>query len=180
MATDDDVSETTKQVLRELDPGTVIDDMVLLSRRQVIGLATGTLSLGALATWGAGDAAAQSVGSIGTSSERVDVFAQSLDVAGTFSPSAIDTSGTVSAADVDASNNITASGTVSAADVDATNGVTGTTVTGDTLTATTEFVDASGTSHSGTVADASDLGESQNVSGGYDLTIDGDTYEFRQ
>jgi len=163
MATDDDdVSDTTKQVIRELDPGTVIDDMVLLSRRQVIGLATGTLGLGALASWGAGDASAQSVGSIGTDTERVDVFAQSLDVAGTFSPTDID-----------------ASGTVSAAAVDATNGVTGASVTGDTVTATTSLVDASGTSHSGTLADASELGESRNVSGGYDLTIDGDTYQFR-
>jgi len=134
MATDDDVSDTTKQVIRELDPGTVIEDMVLLSRRQVLGLATGTLSVGALASWGAGDASAQSVGSIGTDTERVDVFAQSLDVAGPLDVAQLGASG--SPVDVFASGN----GNVQ--------------LDGDVT--------------------------STSVSGGYELTIDGDTYEFNQ
>jgi fermentation-respiration switch protein FrsA (DUF1100 family) len=134
MATDDDVSDTTKQVIKELDPGTVIEDMVLLSRRQVIGLATGTLSVGALAAWGAGDASAQSVGSIGTSSERVDVFAQSLDVAGTLDVAQLGASGNT--VDVYASGN----GNVQ--------------LDGDVT--------------------------STSVSGGFELTIDGDTYQFNE
>lgn len=131
---DSDVSELAQQVIRELDPGTVIDDKVLLSRRQVLGLATGTLSLGALATAGADSASAQSVGSIGTSSERVDVFAQTLDVAGTLDVAQLGASGTP--VDVFASGN----GNVQL-DGDAT---------------------------------------STSVTGGYDLTIDGDTYQFNQ
>ena len=134
MATDDDVSDTTKQVIAELDPGTVIEDMVLLSRRQVLGLATGTLSVGALASWGAGDASAQSVGSIGTDTERVDVFAQSLDVAGPLDVAQLGASGTT--VDVFASGN---------GNVQLDGDVTSTSVTG-----------------------------------GFELTIDGDTYQFNQ
>ena len=133
MATDD-VSDTTKQVIAELDPGTVIDDMVLLSRRQVIGLATGTLGLGALASWGAGDADAQSVGSIGTDAERVDVFAQTLDVAGTLDVTQLGASGNTVDVFASGSGNVQLDGDVT----------------------------------------------STSVSGGYEVTIDGDTYQFNQ
>jgi len=160
--TDPDVTELARQVINELDPGTVIDSKVILSRRQVIGLSTGALSLGALSGVGAGDAEAQSAGAIGTDAERVDVFAQDLDVAGSFTPASISVSGSVSADTVDAAT-----------------GVTGSDVTGTTLTANSTLVDPSGTSHTAELADASDT-TSTSVSGGYELTVDGDTYQFNQ
>ena len=121
-ASDPDVSKLAREVISELDPGTVIDDRVILSRRQAIGLATGAISLGALGTLGVDEASAQAAGSVGTDTDRVDVFGYT----------------------VDAQNSI---------------------------------VDASGTSHTGELADASDV-TSTSVTGGYELTIDGDTYEF--
>ena len=119
-----DVSELAQQVIRELDPGTVIDDKVLLSRRQVIALSAGTLSLGGLAGFGAGDASAQSVGGVGSPSERVEVF-------------------------------------------------------GSTVDAGSDLVDASGTSHTGELADASDV-TSTSTADGFALTVDGDTYQFNK
>ena len=119
---DRDVSDLAQEVIAELDPGTVIDDRVILSRRQAIGLATGALSLGALAGFGAEEASAQAAGQVGTDTDRVDVLGYT----------------------VDASN---------------------------------EIVDASGTSHTGELADASDV-TSTSTADGYDLTVDGDTYEF--
>jgi hypothetical protein len=128
MATDDetdpDVSDLARQVIAELDPGTVIDSKVILSRRQVIGLSTGALSLGALAGFGAGEAEAQSAGAVGTDADPVDVQ-------------------------------------------------------GFSVTAANELIDPSGTSHTGELADAADT-TSTNVSGGFELTVDGDTYEFNQ
>src|SRR6056297_1611570 len=79
--TDPDVTELARQVIAELDPGTVIDSKVILSRRQVIGLSTGALSLGALAGFGAGDAEAQSAGAIGTDADPVDVQGYSVTAA---------------------------------------------------------------------------------------------------
>ena len=122
--TDPDVTELARQVINELDPGTVIDSKVILSRRQVIGLSTGALSLGALAGFGAGDAEAQSAGAVGTDADPVDVQ-------------------------------------------------------GFSVTAANELVDPAGVSHTGELADASDT-TSTSVSGGYELEIDGDTYEFNQ
>jgi hypothetical protein len=78
--TDRDVSELAREVIQELDPGTVIDDRVILSRRQAIGLASGALSLGALAGFGAEEASAQAAGAQGTESEPNDMFAYNLDV----------------------------------------------------------------------------------------------------
>jgi len=52
-------------------------------------------------------------------------------------------------------------------------------VTGTTLTANSTLVDPSGTSHTAELADASDT-TSTSVSGGYELTVDGDTYQFNQ
>jgi len=79
--TDPDVTELARQVIAELDPGTVIDSKVILSRRQVIGLSTGALSLGALAGFGAGDAEAQSAGAVGTDADPVDVQGYSVTAA---------------------------------------------------------------------------------------------------
>lgn len=78
---DSDVSELAQQVVAELDPGTTIGSKVILSRRQFAAITGGTLSLGALATYGADEAQAQAVGSVGTDTDRVDVFAYDLDVA---------------------------------------------------------------------------------------------------
>jgi len=117
-------SETTRQVLEELDPGTVIEDRVILSRRQVVALSAGTLSLGALAGFGAGDAEAQAAGAVGTDTDPVDVQGY----------------------DVEAANSL---------------------------------IDASGTSHSGELADASDV-TSTSTADGYEITINGDTYQFNE
>jgi len=73
-----DESELAQRVVDELDPGSIVEDKVILSRRQVVGLATGTLSVGALA--GFGEAQAQSAaGQVGTSSEPVDVEAAQVN-----------------------------------------------------------------------------------------------------
>jgi hypothetical protein len=56
-------------------------------------------------------------------------------------------------------------------------------VFGYDVVANNTFTDPSGTSHSGELADASDLGSgasSTSTASGYDLTIDGDTYEFNE
>jgi len=76
---DPDTNELAREVIRELDPGTVIDDKYVLSRRQVIALSTGALSLGALAGFGSGEASAQSAaGQVGTSSDPVAVEAATI------------------------------------------------------------------------------------------------------
>ena len=120
----DDMSALAREVVRELDPGTVIDDKVVLSRRQALGVASGALSLGAIAGWGSEEASAQAAGQVGTDSEPVDVEAHTATVAN-------------------------------------------------------ELVDAAGVSHTGALADASDV-TSTSVSGGYELTINGDTYQFNE
>jgi len=77
--TDPDTSELARAVIKELDPGTVIEDKYVLSRRQVIALSSGALSLGALAGFGSSSADAQSAaGQVGTSSEPVDVEAATI------------------------------------------------------------------------------------------------------
>jgi hypothetical protein len=47
------------------------------------------------------------------------------------------------------------------------------------VTAANELIDPSGTSHTGELADASDT-TSTSVAGGFEITIDGDTYEFNE
>ena len=117
-----DVSKLAREVIAELEPGTIIDNRVILSRRQAVGLATGAISLGALSGFGASSAQAQSAGAVGTDADRVDVFGY----------------------DLDASNSI---------------------------------VDPSGVSHTGELADASDV-TSNSTTEGYELSVDGDVYEF--
>lgn len=108
-ATDTDVSALAREVVAELDSGTVIDDKLIISRRLALSIATGAVSASALLGFGVGDAQAQeAAGQVGTSDQPVDVYA------------------------------------------------------------------AGG----GTVELEGDV-TSESVSGGYDLTIDGDTYEFR-
>ena len=79
--TDVNVSELARQVVDEIDPGTTIGDKVILSRRQLIAIAGGGLSMGALATFGVTEAEAQeaeaeeSAGVLGTEDDLIDVFA---------------------------------------------------------------------------------------------------------
>jgi len=75
-----EVTELAKAVIDELDPGTTIGDKIILSRRQLLAVAGGGLSVGALATLGVGKAEAQSaVGTIGTASSPVDVEAATIN-----------------------------------------------------------------------------------------------------
>jgi len=75
-----DESELAQRVVDELDPGSIVEDKVILSRRQVVGLATGTLSVGALAGFGSGEAQAQSAGGqIGTPSSPEDAYLASVN-----------------------------------------------------------------------------------------------------
>ena len=76
-----DVSELAREVVAELEDTRQIGDQLLLSRREAIALSTGAISLGAVGVAGAGSASAQeAAGQIGTESERVNVFANELDV----------------------------------------------------------------------------------------------------
>jgi len=87
MATDDtdpdpepDTSELAREVIRELEPGTIVEDKIVISRRMAILVATGTVSAGALLGYGSGTASADVVGQVGTSADRVDVFAGDVDL----------------------------------------------------------------------------------------------------
>jgi len=76
---DADISELARQVVDELDPGSTIGDKIVLSRRQLVAIAGGGLSAGALATLGVSEAEAQTAaGQVGTSTEPVDVQAASV------------------------------------------------------------------------------------------------------
>ena len=71
-----DVSKLAQQVVAELKPGTTIADKVILSRRQLVAIAGGSISVGALMKFGVSEAQAQeAVGAVGTEDEPVDVFA---------------------------------------------------------------------------------------------------------
>jgi len=78
--TDPDTSELARAVIQELDPGTIVDDKIVVSRRMAILVATGTVSAGALLGYGSGTASADVVGQVGTSADRVDVFAGDVDL----------------------------------------------------------------------------------------------------
>jgi len=74
--TDQDTSELAREVIKELDTGTVVDDKIVVSRRGLTALIGAGLGTGALATLGIDKASAQTAaGAVGTSSEPVDVFA---------------------------------------------------------------------------------------------------------
>lgn len=77
--TSDDVSELAREVVAELDPGTVIDDKLILSRRQALAIATGAVSASALLGFGVGGAQAQqAAGKVGTKSEPLDIDAATI------------------------------------------------------------------------------------------------------
>jgi hypothetical protein len=126
---DVDTETLAEQVVEELEPGTRIGDKFVLSKRQLLAAAGGTLSVGALMSMGIEEAEAQSAaGQVGTSSDPLNVVGH---------------------------------------DVEATN----------------TFTDPSGTSHSGELADASDIASgasSTSTASGYEVTIDGDTYQFNE
>jgi len=75
-----DTSELAREVIRELDPGTIVEDKIVISRRMAILVATGTVSAGALLGYGTGTASADVVGQVGTSADRVDVVAGNVDL----------------------------------------------------------------------------------------------------
>lgn len=70
--TEPDVSELTRMVVNELDPGTVIDGKFILSRRQLIAIAGSGLSAGALATYGVTEAGAQEAPDAGSDMTLVE------------------------------------------------------------------------------------------------------------
>ena len=83
---DRDVSKLAREVIAELEPGTIIDNRVILSRRQAVGLATGAISLGALSGFGASSAQAEDVaGQVGTETEPIGVYAGHLNDGGVLS-----------------------------------------------------------------------------------------------
>jgi len=68
--------DTLAAALEQLDPGTRIGDKFILSQRQLLKGAAGTLSSGALISMGIDETQAQqAAGQVGTSSEPNDVFA---------------------------------------------------------------------------------------------------------
>jgi hypothetical protein len=78
-----DTEALAEQVVEELDPGQIIDNKVILSRRQLLAIAGSGLGAGALAALGVDEAAAQTgpAGQQGTSSEPNDMYAWDLNVA---------------------------------------------------------------------------------------------------
>jgi len=77
--TEQDVSELARSVVQELEPGTMIEDKLILSRRQALAIATGTVSASALLGFATGTADAQSAaGQVGTSSQPIDVEANTI------------------------------------------------------------------------------------------------------
>jgi len=69
----DDYSDTTRQVLAEMDPGSVIGDKVILSQAQVAAVIGGGVTLAGVLGVGAGRASAQTdVGKLGSDAEPID------------------------------------------------------------------------------------------------------------
>ena len=78
-----DIDAVADAVLERLDPGTVIDDKIILSKRQLLAIAGSGLGAGGLAALGISEASAQTgpAGQVGTDTEPVDVQAWDLNVA---------------------------------------------------------------------------------------------------
>jgi hypothetical protein len=87
--TDDELDALAQQLAGRLPTGTH-GDRVILSRRQFAAASAGVLSTGALMALGVDAASAQAAGQIGTSSERVDIFANEIDAL-TFTPDQLGT-----------------------------------------------------------------------------------------
>ena len=70
---DRDVSKLAREVLAELDPGTIIDDRVILSKHQAAAIMVGGASLAGVLGVTAGTASAQSGGDrLGSDEEPID------------------------------------------------------------------------------------------------------------
>jgi len=69
---DDDVTELASQVAAELEPGTIIDSKVILSRQQVAAVLAGSATLAGVLGLTAGSASAQSGGQLGAPDAEID------------------------------------------------------------------------------------------------------------
>jgi len=70
----DDMSALAREVVRELDPGTVIDDKVVLSKRQIAAVLAGPATLAGVLGLSAGEARAQSSGQLGAPDAPIEAF----------------------------------------------------------------------------------------------------------
>ena len=68
----DETDDLTAQVLAELDPGSVIGDRVILSKRQAIAVMAGGVTLAGVLGATAGSASAESGGVLGSDEEPID------------------------------------------------------------------------------------------------------------
>ena len=68
----DETDDLTAQVLADLEPGTIIDDRVILSKRQAIAVMGGGVTLAAVLGATAGSASAESGGVLGSDDEPID------------------------------------------------------------------------------------------------------------
>ena len=68
----DETDDLTAQVLAELEPGSVIGDRVILSKRQAVAVMGGGVSLAAVLGATAGTASAESGGVLGSDDEPID------------------------------------------------------------------------------------------------------------
>jgi len=79
--TDSQLDALVDDVVDRLDHGEVLDDKLVLDRRRLMQLvASGVIGIGALKELSE-PAAAQAVGQLGTSSERIDVYGETGDFA---------------------------------------------------------------------------------------------------
>ena len=69
---DPDVSKLAREVLADLEPGTIIDDRVILSKHQAAAIMVGGASLAGVLGVTAGTASAQSGGTLGSDEEPID------------------------------------------------------------------------------------------------------------
>ena len=69
---DPDVSKLAREVLADLDPGTIIDDRVILSKQQAAAVLGGGVTLAAVLGATAGSASAESGGTRGSGEEPID------------------------------------------------------------------------------------------------------------
>ena len=68
----DETDDLTAQVLADLEPGRVIGDRVILSKRQAVAVMGGGVSLAAVLGATAGSASAESGGVLGSEEEPID------------------------------------------------------------------------------------------------------------
>jgi len=76
---DPDTTELAREVIKELDTGTVVEDKIVVSRRGLTALIGAGLGTGALSMLGVDKATAQTAaGQVGTSSDPIDVEANTI------------------------------------------------------------------------------------------------------